>query len=167
MSIRRIFPFDSRRAIRIVEPAVELRLPIVLMIVTLLFAGLFAWNGHAAFQRLVQLALGHTPDAFRGTIVEQSSDFVIVSCVLLGAYLIAVVGVCLAFTHALLGPRVALLRQIRALKNGNYEARVALRRSDLVFREVGNDLNDLASILERADKDARRTRATRPLSAVI
>ena len=43
--------------------------------------------------------------------------------------LVAVAGICLAYTHHLIGPRVAMLRQIAALKRGDYSARVSLRES--------------------------------------
>lgn len=158
---------DSRRAIRVMEPVVQLRLPLALVTLTGVFVAFFVWNSHAAYRRLVELGLAQAPDAFRGTVVAQTGDFLIVSSVILGAYLLAVAAICLAHTHRLIGPRVALLRQIEALKNGDYSARINLRRDDLVFREVARDLNDLAQILERAEKAERRARATQPLSSAL
>lgn len=158
---------DSRRAIRVIEPVVQLRLPLTLVALTAVFVAAFVWNSHAAYERLVELGLAHAQDAFRGTVAEQTGDFLIVSWVILGAYVLAVAGICLAHTHRLIGPRVALLRQIDALKKGDYGARVTLREGDRVFRDVARDLNDLAQILERADKAGRRARATQPLSAAV
>jgi hypothetical protein len=163
----RYAPSHSRRAIRVVEPVVQLRLPLTLVALTAVFVAAFVWNSHAAYERLVDLGLAHVQDALRGTVVELTGDFLIVSCAILGAYLLAVTGVCLAHTHRLIGPRVALLRQIEALKKGDYEARVTLRQGDRVFHEVARDLNDLAQILERAQRAERRARAVRPLSAAV
>jgi hypothetical protein len=158
---------DSRRAVRVVEPSVQLRLLLTLVALTAVFVAAFVWNSHAAYERLVELGLAHAQEAFRSTVAEQTGDFLIVSWVILGAYLLAVAGVCLACTHRLIGPRVALLRQIEALKRGEYGARITLRQGDRVFSEVARDLNELAQILERAAKAERRTRATQPLSAAV
>ena len=143
---------DSRRTVRILEPAFELRLPFYLVLATTIFVVAFAWNGWAAFRRLAELTLADSPDAFIGTIWEQTHAFLIVSGAMLTGYLALVSGVCLAFTHRLIGPRIALSRQIEAMKNGDYGSRVKLRRYDVVFRELARDLNDLASILEHSEK---------------
>jgi hypothetical protein len=146
-------PFDSRRAVRVLEPGVQLRLPAYLLGATLVFVGAFAWNGWSAFQRLVELTLVDSPDIFIGTVWEQTRSFLVVSGVILIAYLAVVAAVCLAHSHLLLGPRVALLRHVEALKNGDFGSRVMLRRRDRAFRELAQDLNDLAQMLERAEKD--------------
>lgn len=161
------FPFDSRRAIRVLEPAVQLRLPIYLMLATLLFVTVFAWNGWAAFRRLVELTLAESPEIFIGTVWEQAGAFLIVSAAILSGYLSVVAGVCLAYTHRLIGPRVALERQIEALKNGDYAARVKLRKYDVVFRDLARDLNELAQVMERDGKSHERRSNERLLSFQI
>ncbi len=141
--------FDTRRAVRILEPAVQVRLPIYLMFATLLFVAFFAWNGWAAFRRLAELTLADSPEIFIGTIWEQTGAFLVVSAALLTGYIAVVSGVCLAYTHRLIGPRIALARQISAMKRGDYTSRVKLRKHDTVYREVARELNDLAQTLER------------------
>jgi len=148
---------SSRRAIRLVEPVAQIRLPVFLVTLTAIFVSAFAWNSHLAYERMIDLTLAQTQDAFRGDVSDQTADFLIVSSALLLAYLAAVAGICLAYTHHLIGPRVALTRQIAALKRGDYSARVELRQSETVFREVADDLNDLAQTLERKDRQRGRS----------
>ncbi|MDJ0847661.1 MAG: hypothetical protein QNK04_04665 [Myxococcota bacterium] len=156
--------FDSRRAVRVLEPALQLRLPFYLMLATAVFVAAFAWNGWAAFRRLAELTLADSPDVFVGTLWEQARAFLIVSGAMLVGYLALVSGVCLAFTHRMIGPRIAITRQIEALKNGSYGSRVRLRRHEVVFRELARELNDLAQILEHSEK--RSQRPARPESVV-
>ena len=78
-------------------------------------------------------------------------DAVVVTGVLAIAYLLTVLAVAIVFLHRLVGPTVALRRQGEALKNGDYSARVSLRRND-AFSELADDLNELAALLEQGDK---------------
>ena len=52
------------------------------------------------------------------------------------------------------GPVVAFQRQVEALKNGDYQSRVRLREKDC-FDDLAQDLNELASLLERDEKRRR------------
>lgn len=164
LDLGRAFMPDQRRSIRVLEPVAQIRLPVILVTLTAIFVSAFAWNSHAAYERLIDLTLAQTQDAFRGTVSDQTSDFLIVSFALLGGYLVAVAGICLAYTHHLIGPRVAMIRQIAALKRGDYSARVFLRESDLVFRDMARDLNELAHILQVNDRALRRSHASGGIS---
>lgn len=155
----RAFMPDQRRSIRVVEPIAQIRLPVILVTLTAIFVSAFAWNSHAAYERLIDLTLAQTQNAFRGTVSDQTGDFLIVSFALLVAYLIAVAGICLAYTHHLIGPRVAMIRHIASLKRGDYSARVFVRESDMVFRDMARDLNELAHVLQVNDRALRRSRA--------
>ena len=64
-------------------------------------------------------------------------------------------GFCIAYTHTLLGPTVPLRRQVQSLKDGNYQARNALRKSDAAHQGLADDLNKLASILQHTQKKAQ------------
>jgi hypothetical protein len=163
---RRFLLFDSRRAVRLLEPTIQLRLPAYLILAGLVLAAALGWAGHVAYQRLLEVALAEAPAAFRETLAQQTSDFAVVSGAILCAYILVLVGISLAFTHRLISPRVALLRQIEHLKNGDYSARVNLREGDSHFRELARDLNDLAQILERAEKAAQQ-RPAQPFSAQV
>ena len=148
---RRSFPFDSRRLVRLLEPSVELRLPLYLGLATVAFMAAFTWNGFAAFERMAQFVLVDDPE-IRKLLWGQTRAFLVVSGTIVTGYILVVFGTCLAFTHRLIGPRVALGRQIEALKNGDYSARVQLRDGDVAFQNLARDLNDLGQILERAEK---------------
>jgi methyl-accepting chemotaxis protein len=51
-------------------------------------------------------------------------------------------------THRFYGPQVSLLRQIEELKNGNFSARVHLRKAD-ELTDIQDALNGLAEALEK------------------
>jgi len=68
---------------------------------------------------------------------------------------LVMVGFCIAYTHTLLGPTVPLRRQVQSMKDGNYQARNKLRQTDAAHQGLADDLNELASILQHAQKSAR------------
>lgn len=68
-------------------------------------------------------------------------------------------GTCLAATHRLLGPIVAIQSQLQSLKNGDYASRVYLRAGHPLTR-VAKDLNDLGETL-------RLVRPTEPVVRAI
>jgi HAMP domain-containing protein len=53
----------------------------------------------------------------------------------------------LMYSHRIYGPTVALRRHIDNLKQGNYQARIRLRKHD-ELKNIAADLNSLAKILE-------------------
>jgi hypothetical protein len=140
-------PELRRRAIRFPQPVVQLKLPVYLLILTLAFGALFAWHSNAAYESLYGLVISSMPDSYRVTLQEQTHDFAIVSAMILAGYALFVLGFCVAYTHGLLGPLVALRRHIQALKGGQYGSRVELRKSDTAYLEMAQDLNDLAQSL--------------------
>ena len=52
-----------------------------------------------------------------------------------------------------IGPTVAFKRHIRALREGNYDSRVVLRKGD-AFDDVADELNLLAQALAKTDSEA-------------
>jgi signal transduction histidine kinase len=95
------------------------------------------------------------PESFQEQILSQTQDFSIVGAAILGAFVLAMLGFCIAYTHTLLGPTVPLRRHVQSMKDGNYQARNKLRESDAAHQGLANDLNELASILQHAQKNAR------------
>lgn len=67
--------------------------------------------------------------------------FMIVLSLLLWAY----------YSFRIFGPLVAVYRHIRALIDGNYDARLRLRRHD-EFVDLSNQLNELAEALKERNK---------------
>ena len=154
MTMRSILLFlpDARRAIRLPAPFAQLKLPVYLLILTLAFGALFAWHSTAAYERLYGLVISSIPESHRVLLLDQTRDFAIVSATILTGYALFVLGVCLAYTHGLLGPLVALRRHVQALKDGEYGSRVELRESDRAYLDVAQDLNDLAQSLAGGPK---------------
>ncbi len=154
MTVRSILLFlpDARRAIRLPAPFAQLKLPVYLLILTLAFGALFAWHSTAAYERLYGLVISSIPESHRVLLLDQTRDFAIVSATILTGYALFVLGVCLAYSHGLLGPLVALRRHVQALKHGEYGSRVELRESDTAYLGVAQDLNDLAQSLAGGPK---------------
>ena len=146
-SERSMFTPDSRRAVRLLRPGIQLRLPAYLLGITVAFAMLIGWHSHVAFGDIYEMAAREAPPGAAALIQEQARDFVLFTAVILAGYVLAVGVFCVAYTHRLIGPTVALRRQVQALKNGNYRQRVHLRRGDGTFEGLASDLNELTQIL--------------------
>ncbi len=154
MTVRAILFFlpDARRAIRLPQTVVQLKLTVYLLILTLAFGALFAWHSTAAYERLDGLLISSLPDRHRAMLRHKTRAFAVVSATILDGYAVFVLGFCVAYTHSLLGPMVPLRRHIQALKDGRYGSRVELRKSDTVYLEMAQDLNDLAQSLAAGQK---------------
>ncbi len=147
-----LFLPDGRRAFRLPEPAAQLKLPIYLLILTLAFGGFFAWYTNTAYERLYGPVIGSMPDSYHVVLRDTIHDFAMLSATLLVAYALLVLGLCGAYLHRLLGPLVLLRRHVQALTNGRYQNRVEIRSSDSAYREIAQDLNNLARSLEGGRK---------------
>lgn len=147
---------SQRRTIRFSEPGPQLSLALTLLGITVGFGALLALNSYAAFGRLLAVALEVAPAALATDIEGQSGYFIITTSSLLLGYALAVVGVCAAFVHRLTGPTVALERQVRALKFGDYAARVSLRDGDSVHARLAHQLNALAEELQSEQRESVR-----------
>jgi hypothetical protein len=139
---------ERRRTIRMVRPGVQLKLAIYLLAVTFGFAVLLGLNCWAAYGRLFHGTLATAPAPFAQDIVEQTQPFLHSTLALLGGYVLAMLGVTIAYLHRVVGPIVALERHLRALQRGEYASRISLRSSDHLYAELADQLNDLASRLD-------------------
>ena len=155
MAMRSVLFFlpDARRVIRFPQPMTQLKLPAYLLIATLACGAVFAWQSQSAYERMYDLVISEVPASYVVMIEEQTRDFAVVSASILVGYILVVTGLCIGYSHQLIGPVVALRRQIQALKDGNYRARTKLRKSDTAFLDMANDLDELAKALGRADRD--------------
>lgn len=162
-SVRALLRPDSRRAIRLHQPAVQLKLPLYLLGVTSGFALLFACNLHAAFGNLYANSLSMVPDSMQDDVIAQARVFLGVSAVIAVGWICAVMAVCLAYTRRLIGPLVALQRQIRALTRGDCSELVRVRDEDPVFRDVADDLNALTRKIGSAGRPRARPADRSPL----
>jgi signal transduction histidine kinase len=100
------------------------------------------------------MVMTSVPESFQEQIAHQTQDFSIVGAAILGGFVFAMLGFCIAYTHTLLGPTVPLRRQVQSMKDGNYQTRNNLRKTDAAHQGLADDLNELASILQHAQKNA-------------
>ena len=154
-------PQLRRRSVGLILPKEQLKLPLFLSITTIGFASLFALQSYLAFGRLYAMTLSVAPISFEELIREQLGDFAIVTCVIAVAYMAVMLTVSIAFLHRMMGPTIALRRQIRELRRGNYGSRVAMRSTEVTFSELGNEINDLAETLEKRERARVREAARR------
>ena len=153
--LRSLFGFDSRRAFRVLQLGAQIRLPLYLLIITTVFVSVFAWHTHSAFAKLYAMVMTSVPESYQEQVLSQTQDFSIVGAAILGGFVLAMLGFCIAYTHTLLGPTVPLRRQVQSMKDGNYQARNKLRKTDAAHQGLADDLNELASILQQAQKRTR------------
>jgi hypothetical protein len=149
---------ERRRTIRMVRPGVQLKLAVYLLAVSFGFALLLGFNSWAAYGRLFHGTLATAPAPFAQDIVEQTTPFLKTTAALLGGYVIAVLGVTIAYLHRVVGPMVAIERHLRALQRGDYASRVSLRSGDHVYGTLADLLNDLAERLESSTRQRPRPR---------
>lgn len=121
---------------------------------------LFAWNAHSGYVKLYEMVMANVPESFQELILRQTHDVSIVGAAILGGFVLTMLGFCIAYTHTLLGPTVPLRRQVQSLKDGDYQARNSLRKSDFAHQGLADDLNKLASILQHTQKTAQSAQRT-------
>lgn len=142
----------TRRWLSFSAPRPQLRLALSVLAVAFVFGLLMAGNTYLAYAKLFGVTLSMAPDALVQDIAAQTHSFLRVSGALMLGLVFALSAVSAATLHRLLGPRVALERQVRALLAGNYGARVALRSGDSPYAELALRLNELAQQLEQAGR---------------
>jgi hypothetical protein len=148
-SERPAFLADPRRRFRLLHPGIQLGLALHVLAVGCVFGLLFLWNAWYAFADLMAMGFAGAPAAFESQVREQAGTFALVSLAMGLGYALVVLGVCVAWSHRLLGPTVPLRRHVQALRNGNCRGRLRLRRTDGPFLPLADDLNELTQVLER------------------
>jgi hypothetical protein len=129
------------------RPGLQLKLPALLLVITLGFCSLFLAHTHEAYGTL--LAIGLEDFWLRASVQEIQRDYFVVSLCIAIAYAIVVVGVCLAGTHRVLGSIVVLRRQLEQLRKGNYTKRIQLR-SGHPLSGLAEELNQLSEKLQQS-----------------
>ncbi|HEY5657539.1 MAG TPA: hypothetical protein VIY27_07090 [Myxococcota bacterium] len=145
---------QRRRKINILlKPALQLKLPAILLLVTLGFAALQAAHTQFAYGKLFEIVFkeaGH-PTFLQDLLRAQTTDYIEVTAALTILYALVVIVISVGYAHRMVGPSVPLQRHIEALKNGDYASRVKLRKHD-AFEELAENLNELARMLEEHEK---------------
>ena len=155
--LRRVLALNQQRktANFLLQPAVQLKLPAYFLLITTAFGGLMAIAISDAYRSLFLTITAEQPAYMEQILRAQTQDLLVVSGMLAIVYLLTILTVAIVILHRVVGPTVALRRQAERLKNGDYSARVTLRRHD-AFRELADDLNELAALLEQGDKPGER-----------
>ena len=137
----------------LLQPALQLKLPAILLIVTLGFVALQVAHTQFAYGKLFEIVLQEAgrPPFLEDLLREQTGDYIEVTTAFTLLYILVVVALSVAYAHRMIGPMVPIRRQIEALKNGDYSARATLRKRD-AFSELADDLNELARMLEEHGK---------------
>lgn len=134
-------------------PGFQYRLPLVIMAMSLIFASLCAGLGHHTYMALLEIEPPTSADSsfYANLIDDQMSSALGAVAMLALLYSVAVMGLWVWHSKRVMGPEVAFRRQVEALKNGDYDARVGLRPGD-AFTGLSADLNELAEILASREK---------------
>lgn len=135
----------------LLKPMVQVRIGLYSITLGLLYVlGLIGvlW---ATLSRVYTLVEDLTPDdAQLARIVEAGFRETAIFVVALSlVFILSTVFVSVLYTHRLVGPTYAFRRHLKALREGRYEVRTALRKDD-AFVEVAEELNALSETLERA-----------------
>ena len=143
-----------RRTIRLLRPAVQLRLPLYLLGISLFFVAAMAAVAYAGLMQPIGFVVAELPQSLAATLALVLRDFATVASAATLAYVLVVLLVSVVYMKRLVGPVVAFHRHVEALKNGDYHSRVQLRDKDC-FEDLAQDLNELAGLLERDEKRRR------------
>ncbi len=143
-----------RRAVRLLRPAVQLRLPLYLFGISLVFVAAMAVVAYAGLMQPFSFVVAELPPSMVASLALVLSDFGTVASAATLAYVLVVLLVLVVYMERLVGPVVAFHRHVEALKNGDYQSRVRLRERDS-FADLAHDLNELAGLLERDEKRRR------------
>ena len=146
---------ERRRTLRLIKPQAQLKLGVYLLFVSLVFGGLVAANSWSAYAKLFEATLSTAPAPLKHDILEQTRNYMNISLALLLGYVLTILAVTIGYLHRLIGPTVALERQLRAMLRGDYSSRLELRSNDDLYTELGDQINELASRIESASRRQR------------
>lgn len=143
-------PFRRRFRNYLLQPLLQIRLGLYSIVLALLFSLAILSILYVNLYRFYEMVLELTDMRQEVSQVLESylTDTIwwVVAVVL--TYLAVNVVMSVFFTHRLVGPTIAFRRHVQALKQKKYNSRIVLRKRD-AFKEVAEDLNQLAQSLER------------------
>jgi hypothetical protein len=148
--VARIAEPTRRRTIRLTQPRAQLKLAAYLIFASVGFVSLEIFNSWAAYARLAEHTLSFAPAASTQEVLDQTQDYLHTSLALLAGFAFSVLVVSIGYVHRLLGPIVAFERCLRALRSGDYAARIAVRSDDYLYAELASQLNHLAAQLQES-----------------
>ena len=95
--------------------------------------------------------IGHLDDETINNAYQMFEWIRISALTLLISQVFVSIAVSLVTTHRLVGPTVAMRRQIRAMINGHYGQKITVRDSD-AFTDMAEDLNELSEQLSKENR---------------
>ena len=134
------------------QPFLQFKLLIYLLGSTAVVAVLLAAFLYFAFSDLIAtVGAGGEVSSYYAEMVEIQLVHLFRYCgALFVLYILLLATVCVIYTHKLIGPFRPFKRQVEALKNGDYNARIHLRKGDIeMFQDYANELNELAETLQK------------------
>jgi hypothetical protein len=138
----------------LLRPLLQIQLGVYSVALTTFFSAILVVIIYATFERTRKLVLNLTN--LEAEVVEIVSDYVFRTAGWLAGvvvlYLVFNIVLTVVFTHRMVGPAVAFKRHIRALREGDYDSRVVLRKGD-AFDDVAEELNLLAHSLGKTDSE--------------
>lgn len=138
------------------QPVLQFKLLFYMLGSTAVVACLLAAFLYYAFSDLIgAIGAGNTAQGYYADMIEIQLVHLFRYCgVLFILYILLLATVCVAYTHKLIGPLRPLERQIDALLEGNYDARVQLRKGDIdLMNNYADKLNTLAADLQTRGKN--------------
>lgn len=153
---------NSRRRIvnYFVEPVLQIKLPMSLLVLTFIFMVMSVLLIQLYFGAVYNSILGLTGypellgEHIKRMVISDISETRYLFFVVFFVYISLFIIIAIAYTHKLVGSSVTLKRHICALKEGNFSSRVSLRKND-AFAEIADELNELASSLETKSKESK------------
>lgn len=142
-----IFKDNRRKASNVtVDPKAQLRFAqpfAILLVASLATINLIFWQ---VFSSKGSMASSAPPEAlaFLNNAMAQAVLYSSIGMLVIG---ILTLMLWLVYSHRIFGPMVPIRRQVEALKSGNYDFKINLRKND-EFKELANELNQLADLLK-------------------
>ena len=129
----------------LLQPLLQTKIGIYSIVLSFVFATII---GYICYQNLASLfdfildltdARQEVADVLANTMTTMQA-WIYLS---LFGYVLATMIISILYTHKLVGPTVAFLRHLDAIKRGDYEHRTTLRKND-AFSEVADKLNEVS-----------------------
>jgi len=150
-------PTQKRRVINAMwQPFLQFKLLMYMLGSTAVVAILLAAFLYYAFNDLISVIAGSNQATdYYGEMIQIQLVHLFRYCgALFVLYVVLLAIVCVAYTHKLIGPLRPFVRHVESLSNGDYSARVHLRKGDLeIYNDYASKLNELAEHLESKDKN--------------
>ena len=137
----------------LLQPMMQTKLGIYFIAASVIFTLSVILYGYSSLFGLYEIVVELTDvSADLSQVIEAKISGFLVFCAILGAfYVVATFLLSIYYTHRFVGPTIAFRRHVNALRKGDFNSRVVLRKAD-AFSELAEDLNMLASELERSQK---------------